>query len=183
MHGRAEELGFLGRNSRVRHARKPFLKLFVYRLHSVVQIAHERLRLQDAVDEPVAIAVAERTDAWVQHAVYRTEVHRYDLCLVFVKLAERARGEADLRAVLYQREKQIALRRALDTPFRRRGEDTAAADPRLVVVLLKGKNPDTGIVRLDVRIVRVLETAEGAARLDHLLVEPLNFALQQLIRI
>ena len=148
-----------------------------------MQITHERLRLQDAVNEPIAVAIAERADAGVQHTVYRTEVHRNDLCLVFVKLAERARREADLRAVLYQREKQIALRRALDAPFRRRGEDAAAANPRLVVVFLKGKNPDAGIVRLDVRIVRVLETAEGAARLDHLLVEPLNLTLQQLIRI
>lgn len=183
MYGRAEELRLLRRNSRVRHAGKPFLKPLVYRLHSVVQIAHERLRLKDAINEPVAVAVAERTDARIQHAVYRAEVHRHDLRLIFVQFAERARGEAHLRAILYKREKQIALRRALDTPFRRRGEDAAAADPRLVVVFLKGKNPDAGIVRLDVRIVRVLETAEGAARLDHLLVEPLDFALQQLIRI
>lgn len=148
-----------------------------------MQIAHESLRLKDAVDEPVAVAVAERANARIQHAVYRAEVHRNDLCLVFIKLAERARGETNLSAVLYQREKQIALRRSLDAPFRRRGEDAAAADPRLVVVLLKGKNPDAGIVRLDVRIVRVLETSEGAASLDHLLVEPLDLALQQLIRI
>ena len=183
MHGRAEELRLLRRNSRVRHAGKSFLKPLVYRLNSVVQIAYERLRLKDAVDEPVAVAVAERTDARILHAVYRAEVHRHDLRFVFVQFAERARGEAHLRAVLYQREKQIALRRALDSPFRRRGEDAAAADPRLVVVFLKGKNPDAGIVRLDVRIVRVLETSEGAARLDHLLVEPLDLALQQLIRI
>ena len=183
MHSHAEELRLLRRNSRVRHAGKSFLKPLVYRLHSVVQIAHERLRLKDAINEPVAVTVAERTDARIQHAVYRAEVHRYDLCLVFVKLAERTRRETHLRAVLDQREKQIALRRALNAPFRRRGEDAAAADPRLVVILLKGKNPDAGIVRLDVRIVRVLETAEGAARLDHLLVEPLDFALQQLIRI
>ena len=148
-----------------------------------MQIAYECLRLQNAVDEPVAITVAERADAGVQYAVYRAEVHRNDLCLVFIKLAERARGETNLRAVLYQREKQIALRRALDAPFRRRGEDAAAADPRLVVVFLKGKNPDAGIVRLDVRIVRVLETAESAASLDHLLVEPLDLALKQLVRI
>lgn len=148
-----------------------------------MQIAYERLRLKDAVDEPVAVAVAERTDARIQHAVYRAEIHRHDLRLVFVQFAERARGEAHLRAVLYQREKQITLRRALDSPFRRRGEDAAAAYPRLIVIFLKGKNPDAGIVRLDVRIVRVLETAESATRLDHLLVEPLNLALKQLVRI
>ena len=183
MHGRAEKLRLLRRNGSIRHAGKPFLKPFVYRLHSVVQIAHERLRLKDAVDKPVAVAVAERADARIQHAVYRAEVHRNDLCLVFIKLAERARGETNLRAVLYQREKQIALRRALDAPFRRRGEDAAAADPRLVVVFLKGKNPDAGVVWLNVRIVRVLKTTEGTARLNHLLVEPLNLALKQLVRI
>ena len=148
-----------------------------------MQIAHERLRLKNTVDEPVAVAVAERADAGVQHAVYRAEVHRHDLRLVFVQFAERARGEAHLRAVLYQREKQITLRRTLNAPFRRRGENAAAADPRLVVVLLKGKNPDTGIVWLNVRIVRMLETAEGTACLDHLLIEPLNLTLKQLVRI
>ena len=148
-----------------------------------MQIAYERLRLKDAVDEPVAVAVAERTDARIQHAVYRAEVHRHDLRLVFVQFAERARGEAHLRAVLYQRKKQITLRRTLNAPFWCRGEDAAAADPRLVVVFLKGKNPDAGVVWLNVRIVRVLKTAEGTARLDHLLVKSLNLTLKQLVRI
>ena len=148
-----------------------------------MKIAHERLRLKDAVDEPVAVTIAERTDTRIQYAVYRTKVHRYNLCFVLIQLAERARGEAHLCAVLYQREKQIPLRRTLNAPFRRRGEDAAAADPRLVVVFLKGKNPDAGVVWLNVRIVRVLKTAEGAARLDHLLVKSLNLTLKQLVRI
>ena len=183
MYCRTEELGFLRRNGSIRHAGKPFLQCLIYRLHPVMKIAYERLRLKNTVDESIAVTIAERTDTRIQYAVYRTKVHRNDLSFVFVKLAERARGEADLRAVLYQREKQIALRRTLNAPFWCRGEDAAAAYPRLVVVFLKGKNPDAGVVWLNVRIVRVLKTTEGTARLDHLLVEPLNLALKQLVRI
>lgn len=148
-----------------------------------MKIAHERLRLKNTVDEPVAITIAERTDTRIQYAVYRTKVHRYNLCFVLIQLAKRPSRKTNLSAVLYQRKKQIPLRRTLNAPFRRRGENATAADPCLVVVFLKGKNPDAGIVRLDVRIVRVLETAESAACLDHLLVEPLNLALKQLVRI
>ena len=148
-----------------------------------MKIAHERLRLKNTVDEPVAVTIAERTDTRIQYAVYRTKVHRYNLSFVLIQLAKRPSRKTNLSAVLYQRKKQIPLRRTLNAPFRRRGENAAAADPRLVVVFLKGKNPDAGIVRLDVRIVWVLETAESAASLDHLLVEPLDLALQQLIRI
>lgn len=183
MHGRAEKLRLLRRNSRVRHAGKPFLKPLVYRLHPVMKIAYKRLRLQNTVDEPIAVAVAERTDTRIQYAVYRAKVHRYNLSFVLIQLAKRPSRKTNLGTVLYQRKKQIPLRRTLNAPFRRRGENAAAAYPRLIVVFLKGKNPDAGIVWLDVRIVRMLETAKGAARLDHLLVEPLDFALQQLIRI
>lgn len=101
MHGRAEELGFLRRNGSIRHAGKPFLQCLVDGLHSVVKIAYERLRLQDAVDEPVAVAVAERTDTRVQHAVYSTEVHRDNLGLVLVQLAKRPGRKTNLGAVLY----------------------------------------------------------------------------------
>ena len=148
-----------------------------------MKIAHERLRLKNTVDEPIAVTIAERTDTRIQYAVYRTKVHRNDLSFVFVKLAERARGEADLSAVLYQREKQIALRRTLNAPFRRRGENTAATNPRLIIIFLKGKNPNAGIIWLNIRIIWVLKTTEGTARLNHLLVEPLNLALKQLVRI
>ena len=178
-----EELSFLRRNGSIRHVGKPFLKPFVYGLHPVMQITHERLRLKNTVDEPVAVTIAERTDTRIQYAVYRTKVHRYNLGFVLIQLAERPSRKTNLSAVLYQRKKQITLRRTLNAPFRRRGENAAAADPRLVVVFLKGKNPDAGIVRLNVRIVRVLKTTEGTARLDHLLVEPLNLALKQLVRI
>ena len=148
-----------------------------------MKIAHERLRLKNTVDEPVAVAVAERTDARIQHAVYRAEVHRYNLSFVLIQLAKRPSRKTNLSAVLYQRKKQITLRRTLNAPFWRRGENAAAADPRLVVVFLKGKNPDAGVVWLNVRIVRVLKTAEGTARLDHLLVKSLDLALKQLVRI
>ena len=148
-----------------------------------MQITHERLRLQNSIHEPVAIAVAERPNARIQHAVYRAEVHRNDLRLVFVKLAERTRREADLRAVLYQREKQITLRRTLNAPFWCRGENAAATNPCLIIIFLKGKNPDAGIVWLNVRIIWVLKTAKGPARLDHLLVKSLNLTLKQLVRI
>ena len=148
-----------------------------------MKIAYERLRLKNTVDESIAVTIAERTDTRIQYAVYRTKVHRDNLSFILIQLTKCSCRKTNFSAVLYQREKQIALRRTLNAPFRRRGEDAAAADPRLVVVFLKGKNPDAGIVRLDVRIVRVLETAEGAAGLDHFLVEPLDLALQQLIRI
>ena len=148
-----------------------------------MKIAHERLRLKNTVDEPVAVTIAERTDTRIQYAVYRTKVHRYNLGFVLVQLAKRPSRKTNLSAVLYQRKKQIPLRRTLNAPFRRRSENAAAADPRLVVVFLKGKNPDAGVVWLNVRIVRVLKTAEGTARLDHLLVKSLNLTLKQLVRI
>lgn len=148
-----------------------------------MKITYKRLRLKDAVDEPIAVAIAERTDARIQYAVYRAKVHSYNLSFVLIQLAKRPSRKTNLGTVLYQRKKQITLRRTLNAPFRRRGENAAAAYPRLIVIFLKGKNPDAGIVRLNVRIVRMLETAKGAARLDHLLVEPLNLALKQLVRI
>lgn len=156
---------------------KILLERLVYGLYPVVQIAYERLGFEDAVDEPVAVAVAERADAGIQHAVNGTQVHGDDLGLVLVQLAERAGRETDLRAVLHERKEQIALRRALDAPFGGGREDAAAAHPSLVVVFLEGKNPDARIVRLNIGVVRVLEAPERAARLDHLLVEPLDLAL------
>ena len=142
MHGRAEELGFLRRNSSIRHVGKLFLQHLVYGLHPVMKIAYKRLRLQDAVHEPIAVTVAERTDAGIQHAVYRTEVHRDNLGFILIQFAKRPGRKTNLGAVLYQRKKQISLRRALDTPFRRRSKDTAATHPRLVVVFLERKYPD-----------------------------------------
>ena len=148
-----------------------------------MKIAHERLRLKNTVDEPIAVTIAERTDTRIQYAVYRTKVHRYNLSFVLIQLAKCSCRKTNFSAVLYQRKKQITLRRTLNAPFWCRGENAAATNPRLIIIFLKGKNPDAGIVRLNVRIVRVLKTAEGAARLDHLLVEPLNLALKQLVRI
>ena len=183
MHGRAEELGFLRRNSSIRHAGKLFLQRLVYGLHPVMKIAYKRLRLQDAVHKPIAVAVAERTDAGIQYAIYRTEVHRDNLSLVLIQLTKRPGRKTNLGAVLYQRKKQVALRRTLDTPFRRRSEDTAATHPRFIVIFLKGKNPDAGIVWLDIRIVWMFETAEGTACLNHFFVKTLNLAFEQLVRI
>ena len=148
-----------------------------------MKIAHERLRLKNTVDEPIAVTIAERTDTRIQYAVYRTKVHRYNLSFVLIQLAKRPSRKTNLSAVLYQRKKQITLRRTLNAPFWRRGENAAAADPRLVVVFLKGKNPDAGVVWLNVRIVRVLKTTKGTTRLDHLLVKSLNLTLKQLVRI
>ena len=119
MHGRAEELGFLRRNSSIRHARKLFLQRLIYGLYPVMKIAYKRLRLQNTVDEPIAVAIAERTNARIQYAVYRTEVHRDNLSFILIQLAKRSGRKTNLGAILYQRKKQIALRRTLDTPFRR----------------------------------------------------------------
>ena len=178
-----EELSFLRRNGSIRHAGKPFLQCLIYRLHPVMKIAYERLRLKNTVDESITVTITKRTDTRIQYTVYRTKVHRDNLSFILIQLTKCSCRKTNFSAVLYQRKKQIPLRRTLNAPFRRRGEDAAAADPRLIVVFLKGKNPDAGIVRLDVRIIRVLETAESAASLDHLLVEPLDLALQQLVRI
>ena len=183
MYCRTEELSFLRRNGSIRHVGKPFLQCLIYRLHPVMKIAYERLRLKNTVDESIAVTIAERTDTRIQYAVYRTKVHRYNLSFVLIQLAKCSCRKTNFSAVLYQRKKQIPLRRTFDAPFWCRGKNTAATNPRLIIIFLKGKNPDAGVVWLNVRIVRVLKTTEGTARLDHLLVEPLNLALKQLVRI
>ena len=183
MDGCAEISRLFRRNSRIRHARQLFLKVLVDGLDPVMQIANERLGLEYAVDEPVAIAVAERTDTRIQHAVDRAKIHRYDFSLVLIELAKRAGRKTDLRAVLHERKKQIPLGSTLDAPFGGGSQNTAAADPCLVVVFLERQDPDTRIIRLDIRIIRMLEPAERAAGLNHLLVEAIDLALEKLVRI
>ena len=85
MHGPAQEVGLLGADEGPRHARNPLLEPLELRLLERVEVAHELLGLQDPVDEPVSVAVAEDADAGVRDYVYVHQFQFGHFRLVFIQ--------------------------------------------------------------------------------------------------
>ena len=147
-----------------------------------MEITDELLRLEDAVDKPVAVGIAEYSNRRVS---YDINCHKLKLCnfsFVFVQFAKSSRRMPDLRPVLDKRQKKIARRSALDPVFRARRQYAAAAKPGLVIFLHR-KNTRACLVRVDFRMIRMLELRKRAASIYHLLLKPLYFLLEELVRI
>ena len=144
-------------------------------------VADPGLGLKYAVDEPVAVRFAELPDGRIRDAVYRDDMEiRHDA--VVGDFAECARRKSHLRAVLYQRQEDVALRRSADVEFRLGRQNTAFADPTLVV-FFELEDADRRLLWSYLGLFAVFELSQGAAGLDELLAETIHFRLQCFIRI
>ena len=182
MNGLTQCLGFLRRYMSIRKSRDRLFELLKFPLLKRMEFTYKLLRLENAVNETVAVTVTENADRRIRHAVDGHELKFSNFSLILVQLAEGTCRKTNFSAVLDKRKKQITFWRTLNTIFRGGCQYTALADPGLVV-LPDVEDADARVVRVDLRNFRMLELAESAAGLDHLLVEPVDLLLQELVRI
>lgn len=147
-----------------------------------MEITNELLRLENAVDKPVTVRIAEYANRRIS---YDINCHKLKLCnfsFVFVQFAEGPSRMPDLRPVLDERQKKIARRSALDSVFRTRRQYAAATKPSLVIFLHR-KNTRACLVGIDFGMIRMFKLGKRAASIYHLLLKPLYFLFEELVRI